>query len=1201
MLGRRSERQRRRDRPTAWTTWTADTSNAATQLNNVSFANSRYGFAVGNTGLIDAYTNIDTTPPNPFSLTAPSATADVSNGVTLSSSPTDDTSVASVAYAYCPGTTCSWGSATAIGSTTTGPPFTVTWTSQPANGTYSLIARATDPYGNHTDSSTTTVYVNNPTSSSGAAVSSLSWTHTVVAGSNSVLVVGVTSEHTTSSCQASTVTYGGTPLTQVSTALSSSASFECASLWYMLAPPVGTASVSVSFGSALNGASAGATTLFGIKQAAPDAFATGSSTSGAATTGLTTLAASSTVVDVFASGSALGNLAPAAGQTALWTQNDASTGQASGGSSSKAVASAGATTVTWTQTGINQSAQVAAAFAPPDTTPPNAFAIASPAAGASVANGQTISSSPTDPNSAVASVAYGYCPGSSCTFATSTAIGTATTGPPFSVTWTSQPANGTYTLIARATDPSGNYTDSSTTTVTVSNGSGMSWYGSGWLYRKAITIDHTKVAGNQTNFPVLINSVDGRGPRRERAGERQRHPLHRLRRRHEAQRRDRVVHLGHRGARGVGSGARASARPWTRRSTCTTAMRPPRASRTRRASGTRTTRACTTCRTGRRLSLADSTTNANTGTNAGATAGSGQIYGGAAFSGASQYFSTGVTGMPSVNGAMTISGWFYVPSSAGFALRDIAALYSSGSGTGDQFRITASGTLQVSEWGGTIAITGTKAITTNAWHYGVFTYSGTSASLYLDGALDTSATVAMQAGTASKFYVGSYGSGEYWNGSLDEVRVSNAVRSATWIQTEYNNQASPSTFYSLGTPQQVSWYNPSWTYRKAITINHTKVYGALTTFPVLVDLGSDANLAAHAQANGNDILFTSSDGVTKLNDEIESYNSSTGALVAWVQAPSLSTTADTTIYMYFGNASATNQQNATGTWDANYAGAYHLTNGTTLSLADSTTNARTGTNHSAGATAGDFDGGASFTSASSQYVALPSALLTGNNFTASLWFKTTSGGVLMSEQNQPIGSTPTSWDRCSTSTRRASCAAASTREALRPSSRPRASTTATGTTPSSSSTRAARARRSTSTAPSSGTFSGAPEGPFANVSVGSGYTASWTNGNGGTYYFNGTIDEVRISSSATARSAAWIQTEWANGSSPATFSTLGALQTYFAPCSSGALTLGAPRSSLSRPWRSTAPTRRRPRPSRSRRTTRREAARAGTSPAPRRR
>ena len=38
------------------------------------------------------------------------------------------------------------------------------------------------------------------------------------------------------------------------------------------------------------------------------------------------------------------------------------------------------------------------------------------------------------------------------------------------------------------------------------------------------------------------------------------------------------------------------------------------------------------------------------------------------------------------------------------------------------------------------------------------------------------------------------------------------------------------------------WYNPSWTYRKAITIDYTKVPNTdQTNFPVLVSLASDAD------------------------------------------------------------------------------------------------------------------------------------------------------------------------------------------------------------------------------------------------------------------------------------------------------------------------------------------------------------------------
>jgi len=38
----------------------------------------------------------------------------------------------------------------------------------------------------------------------------------------------------------------------------------------------------------------------------------------------------------------------------------------------------------------------------------------------------------------------------------------------------------------------------------------------------------------------------------------------------------------------------------------------------------------------------------------------------------------------------------------------------------------------------------------------------------------------------------------FFNGLIDEIRISNLARSSTWISTEYNNQSSPSTFYSVG-------------------------------------------------------------------------------------------------------------------------------------------------------------------------------------------------------------------------------------------------------------------------------------------------------------------------------------------------------------------------------------------------------------------
>ncbi len=42
----------------------------------------------------------------------------------------------------------------------------------------------------------------------------------------------------------------------------------------------------------------------------------------------------------------------------------------------------------------------------------------------------------------------------------------------------------------------------------------------------------------------------------------------------------------------------------------------------------------------------------------------------------------------------------------------------------------------------------------------------------------------------------------FLNGLIDEIRISNIARSSTWISTEYNNQSSPSSFYTVGNQEE---------------------------------------------------------------------------------------------------------------------------------------------------------------------------------------------------------------------------------------------------------------------------------------------------------------------------------------------------------------------------------------------------------------
>ena len=99
-----------------------------------------------------------------------------------------------------------------------------------------------------------------------------------------------------------------------------------------------------------------------------------------------------------------------------------------------------------------------------DKTAPTVTMTAPPA---SIRNGQVLTATASDALSGIASVSYYYCAGTSCT--PSTLIGTSTTGPTYSVTWSAQPPDGPYQLLARALDVAGNSTDSAKRSVTIDN------------------------------------------------------------------------------------------------------------------------------------------------------------------------------------------------------------------------------------------------------------------------------------------------------------------------------------------------------------------------------------------------------------------------------------------------------------------------------------------------------------------------------------------------------------------------------------------------------------------------------------------------------------------------------------------------------------------------------------------------------------
>jgi MSHA biogenesis protein MshQ len=91
--------------------------------------------------------------------------------------------------------------------------------------------------------------------------------------------------------------------------------------------------------------------------------------------------------------------------------------------------------------------------------------------------------------------------------------------------------------------------------------------------------------------------------------------------------------------------------------------------------------------------------------------------------------------------------------------------------------------------------------------------------------------------------------------------------------------------------------------------------------------------------NGFDFIFTSDSGGTMtLAYEAKNHNLTTGAAELWVNVPSVSSSVDTTIYLFYGNPSVTtDQSNVSGTWDANFITVYHFDflSGTNTTMNDS--------------------------------------------------------------------------------------------------------------------------------------------------------------------------------------------------------------------------------------------------------------------------
>jgi archaellin len=143
----------------------------------------------------------------------------------------------------------------------------------------------------------------------------------------------------------------------------------------------------------------------------------------------------------------------------------------------------------------------------------------------------------------------------------------------------------------------------------------------------------------------------------------------------------------------------------------------------------------------------------------------------------------------------------------------------------------------------------------------------------------------------------------------------------TWTVTATDGTYTNTKTFTFTTSELPPWYD-NWQYRRTIIIDHTKVSGDKTNFPVLIDI-TDSSFAAKAQPDGDDFVFTDQDN-NKLDHQLEYYDNTIGHLIAWVKAPYLSSTVDTMFYLYYGNPNCGSQQNPAAVWDESCRLVLHL-------------------------------------------------------------------------------------------------------------------------------------------------------------------------------------------------------------------------------------------------------------------------------------
>jgi biopolymer transport protein ExbB len=133
----------------------------------------------------------------------------------------------------------------------------------------------------------------------------------------------------------------------------------------------------------------------------------------------------------------------------------------------------------------------------------------------------------------------------------------------------------------------------------------------------------------------------------------------------------------------------------------------------------------------------------------------------------------------------------------------------------------------------------------------------------------------------------------------------------------------------LPVPEAHAWWDGKWQQRKKVQFDASPkgadIKENLSDVPVLVRLHTGNFTFSNAKEDGSDIRFIDADDKSPLKYHIEKFDPAEEIALIWVKVPRIAGgSVQDAIWMYYGNPSATDGQDAGGTYDVGQVGVYHL-------------------------------------------------------------------------------------------------------------------------------------------------------------------------------------------------------------------------------------------------------------------------------------